>query len=184
MIMSKIYVLEYFVSYFVWPLTVFCLLILGISTLISYIVYKLQNDKNKNSFKRLFKKWSKFASFIYLGIIIFNVLFILLASPNDSYHFLDHIYWQVDSLMRNVESWIMHNSTFMTFIMGGLMSLFFLAFLFQKYDVKMGIKAFVIYLIVSIPLISGLLYLTTQISLITIIILIGLPGALISYLKK
>jgi hypothetical protein len=86
--------------------------------------------------------------------------------------------------MRNIEPWIMRNGFIMPIILSGLMSLVLLAHLFQQYDFKMSIKAFVIYLLISIPLISGILYLTTQISLIAVVILIGLPGALIFYIKN
>lgn len=182
--MTKLYVLEYFFTYYVWPLTVFFLFVFGLCTLIGYIVFKLRNAKNNVLFKSIVKKWSKYALFLYLGIVIISVLFITFANPNHSLRFLDYIYWQVDSAMRNIEPWIMRNGFIMLIILSGLMSLVLLAHLFQQYDFKMSIKAFVIYLLISIPLISGILYLTTQISLIAVVILIGLPGALIFYIKK
>ena len=182
--LDKIYVVKFLFSYFVWPLTVICLFVFGLCTLIGYIVFKLQKRRNNVSFKSIIKKWSKYTLFLYFGIIIINVLFILISRPDDSYHILDLIYWQVDSVMRNIEPWIMSNGFFMLIIMSGLMSLILLAYFFQQHDFKMSIKAFVIYLLISIPLISGILYLTTQISLIAVIILIGIPGALISYIKN
>ena len=182
--LDKIYIVKYFFSYFCWPLTVFCLYVFGLCTLIGYIVFKLRNEKDTVSFKSIFKKWSKISLIIYFGIIIFNLLFILFANPNDSSQFLDQIYWQVDSAMRNIEPWIMRNSLFMLFIISVLTSLICLACFFQKNDAKMSFRTFAIYLLISVPVISGILYLTTQLSLIAVIILIGVPGALISYIKK
>ena len=177
-------VVKFFFTDFVWPITAICLLVFGLCTLFGYIVFKLQSEKNTTSFKSRIKKWVKYALSIYLGILILNILFILLTSPDYSSQILGHIYWQVDSVMRNIEPWIMNNGFLMLIILSSLTSLILLVWIFQQFDFKMSIKAFVIYLLISIPIISGILYLTTQISLLTIIIIIGIPGALISYIIR
>ena len=98
-----------------------------------------------------------------------------------------NLYWKIDDMQRTlgIERWLMDHEFYFLLGLSILASFIFLAaYLQQTNTTKLSIKEFVCYLFVSIPLICGFFYLIGHFNPFIIIIILALPGALISFIRK
>lgn len=175
------FTIEFFFIYFFWPYTLFLLLIFGLSILLGYIVHKMTSEKESVTFKSKAKKLFK----VFLSIdlipsaIVLSSLFIF---PERTRVILSDLYWIIDHKLRYVETELIHHYYYVLLFLCFISSLILLAAFLQKTNYKPSIKVIFCYLLVSTPLFCGLFYLISQFDLMAIIILIGLPGALLLFL--
>lgn len=166
-----------FVCFF-WPYAVILLMVYGLCVLFRYIVHKMRDNVDSIPFTSKAKKMFKWFLFIYLVPAVFTLLFLFIY-PQKTQDFMWDLYWKISDLQKTIEieGWVlMVGSSF-------LMSLVFLAYYLQHHDTELSIKALLYYLLVSIPILCGFLYLSCHVNLFVLIIILGLPGALISFLK-
>ena len=169
--------------YCYWPYTLLLLMVYGLYVLLGYIVHKMRSNVDSTPFKSKAKKMFKVFLVIYLVPAIIALLFLLIY-PQKTQTFMRELYWKIDDMQGTIEGWIMNHMFYSTVGASSLMSLIFLAFFLQQANTKPSIKTLVYFLLVSIPVISGILYLSCHVNIIVAIIIIGLPGALISSLKR
>ena len=176
---------EIIFHYFFWPYTAFLLMVCGLCILFGYIIHKIKsNDDSVPFFKSKGKRLLK----IFLAIELIPsaiILVLLFIFPERSQQVMWDVYWKIDHMLRalDIEGCMMHHPLFFALGMSFLMSIILLAYFLQITDAKLSIKTIALYLLISTPLICGLFYLLSSISIFTIIIIIGLLGALLSFLK-
>lgn len=177
-----LYTLEHLFVYFIWPYVVFLVTVCLLSILLGYITYKTKSNTLTKPFSSILKKAIKPAIAIFIvPIILLIVSYFLLPQADD---YLWNNYWRIDNYFRNIENWFYHHELIVMLLFSLLISLLLLAAYLQQLDTRLTRKRLFVYLVISIPLQLGVLYIITasHFSLITIIILIGLPGALFMFL--
>lgn len=166
------------------PYALFLLMVYGLFALFGYIIHKLRSNEVSIPFISKAKKTFKVFLFIYLVPAVIALLFLFMA-PKKTNTFLWNLYWKFDGMLRtlDLDGWIMGHEFCLILGLSFLTSLILLAAYLQKTNTsKLSIKVFICYLFISIPLICGLFYLMGHFNPILIIIILGLPGALIFFL--
>lgn len=176
------YTLEHLFVHFIWPYVVFFVWMCLLSILLGYIAYKTRSNIPTNPFSSILKRLIKPALFIFLVPILLLIVSYFLFPQTEN--FLWNIYWRIDNYCRNIGDWGYHHELIVMLLFSLLFSLILLAALLQKSDTRFTKTNVFVYLVISIPLLLGVLYIISALnfSFITIIILVGLPGALISFL--
>ena len=146
----------------------------------------MRSNEYSTPFKSKAKKMFKVFLVIYLVPAIIALLFLFIY-PQKTQTFMWNLYWKIDDMQRTlgIERWLMDHEFYFLLGLSILASFIFLAaYLQQTNTTKLSIKEFVCYLFVSIPLICGFFYLIGHFNPFIIIIILGLPGALISFIRK
>lgn len=100
--------------YFLWPYTLFVLLLFAFCILLAYILHKTKSNGGSISFKSKAKVWLKVALSIYLIPSIVLLLYILFY-PNQIDSLMNY-YWIINDLMGDIEQWLFNSFLFPLFL--------------------------------------------------------------------
>lgn len=179
-----LYTLEYLFVYYIWPYTVFFIVVCLLLILLSYIIYKVSTNNPKTRYKSILKKCTKLVLCIYFIPIIILLLFDFLL-PKQTDIVAQNIYQNCDHICDYVFSWLFKHQTVAFLLYVLFISLIIYARTLQKNTEILNKKKLFVYFLVAILislLLTGFIILMQSFDLLTIIVLIGLPGALISFL--
>lgn len=168
----------------VLPFTVFAAWLSLLCSIVAYIVHKMAKNDPKISFKTKLKNCYKWGLSIYL-ILIVIVLLLVPIFPQEIFHYENITYSHLNRFIHslNIDNCILHHKHIWGMSLSFISSLILLAYGFQhKIIERLGKLQLVLYLVISTPLIYGLILLVNNFSILTVIVIIGLPGALLSFL--
>ncbi len=178
------YIYERLFINLVLPFTVFVAWLSLLCSIVAYIVHKMAKNEPKISFKTKLKNCYKWGLLIYL-IPIVIVLLLVPIFPQEIFHYESITYSHLNELIHSLDinNFILDHMHIMGMSLSFILSLMLLAYGFQhKIIERLGKLQLVLYLVISTPLIYGLILLVNNFSILTVIIIIGLPGALLSFL--
>ena len=178
------YIYELLFVDFVWPFTVLVIWLCILCGPVAYIAHKM-NYKSKISFNVKLKTWSKRVITVYLTPIVIVSLLVPIF-PQEIYYYEHAIYSKLNDMIHsiNIDSLIIHHMHIFGLLCGFFLSLVLLAYGFQNKMIKrLSKKQLLLYFVVLTPILYLFLFLSTKVSLLTLIVIIGLPGALLACLK-